>query len=301
MKHDVVVYLSSVLNIAKHPKKLSCLKSFAEGVIRSGASVLIQENLKYVPSRLAVILGWVTYDKTTHNILLRQQIVNSQEKNGGHTMCIDAGCWKYADKENRFLRYSLGGPFYDQAEYANKNSSSQKWDTVSHTLGIGLEPWRSNGDYILICMQRDGGFSMKSLNPQEWLNTKIKEIRAVTNRPIIIRPHPGKPQDFSRFVTKGISIMESQEIPLVTSLKKAHAAIFFNSSSAVAAICQGVPIFVDDQSCVAWDVANKDIKNLENPEFFPREQWIYDLASAHWSDEEGKSGQIYKKFQPYLN
>jgi hypothetical protein len=83
-------------------------------------------------------------------------------------------------------------------------------------------------------------------------------------------------------------------------MHKAHAAVFFNSSSAVAAVCEGIPIFVDDQSCVAWKVANKDLKNIENPEFFERDQWIYDLAAAHWSDEESAQGLIYKKFQPFL-
>ncbi len=149
-------------------------------------------------------------------------------------------------------------------------------------------------------MQRDGGFSMKNLNPMEWLQNKIKEIRQYTDRQIVIRPHPGKPQDFSRFLSKNISIVDSQKVSLVESLKGAHCAVFFNSSSSVAAICEGIPIFVDDKSCVAWEVANKNVKDIETPNIYEREQWIYDLAAAHWSDEEGKTGRIYEKFRPIL-
>jgi hypothetical protein len=76
--YDVVVYFSSVLNIAKHPKKFSCLNAFAEGVRQVGHTVHIETQNRYTPSRLAVILGWVTQDKTTPNVLLRQQIVNEQ-------------------------------------------------------------------------------------------------------------------------------------------------------------------------------------------------------------------------------
>mgnify|MGYP000020266290 CR=1 FL=1 len=38
-------------------------------------------------------------------------------------MCIDASCWKYLDNQGTYLRYSLNGPFYDRAEYANQNSN----------------------------------------------------------------------------------------------------------------------------------------------------------------------------------
>jgi hypothetical protein len=300
MKFDVVVYKSSVLNLSKHLRKERCLQSFAEGAMRAGAKTHIETKYQYTPSKLAVILGWVTQDKSTPNIILRQQIVEGQKKVGGRTMCIDAGCWKYADTENRFLRYSLDGPFYDQAEYANKNSPPDQWKIISATLGLELKPWRSKGKHILICMQRDGGFSMKSLDPMRWLEEKIPEIRKYTDRPIQIRPHPGKPQDFSKFSGPGVEIVNSQSVSLLQSMHKAHAAVFFNSSSSVAAVCEGIPIFVDDDSCVARRVANIDLKNIETPEFFERDQWIHDLATAHWSDQQGRVGSIYQKFKPYL-
>ncbi len=289
-----------MLNLNKHPRKESCLQSFADGAKLLGANVHVENSYKYTPSKLAVILGWVTQDKTTPNVLLRQQIVEEQKKIGGRTMCIDAGCWKYADLENRFLRYSLDGPFYDQAEYANKHSDSKPWKKISKSLQIDIKPWRTKGRHILICMQRDGGFSMKNLDPVVWLDQKIKEIRQYTDRPIIIRPHPGKPQDFSKFVQSNITVMDSKSVPLTHSMHKAWAAVFFNSSSAVAAICEGIPIFIDDSSCVAKAVANMSIKNIENPEMFERDQWLFDLAAAHWNDDDGKTGRIYQKFRPFL-
>ncbi len=200
MKPDVVVYKSSVLNLSKHIRKEQCLQSFADGARTSGADTHIEYKYNYTPSKLAVILGWVTQDKSTPNVVLRQQIVEGQKRTGGKTMCIDAGCWKYADPQNRFLRYSLDGPFYDTAQYANKNSSPEQWEKISKTLGIELKPWRPKGKYILICMQRDGGFSMKNLDPILWLRMKLNKLRSYTDRPIIIRPHPGKVQDFTSFI-----------------------------------------------------------------------------------------------------
>ena len=87
---------------------------------------------------------------------------------------------------------------------------------------------------------------------------------------------------------------------LVDNLQNAHSAVFFNSSASVAAACAGIPVFVDDASCVAWSVANHDISQIESPLEFSRQQWIYDLAAAHWSDADARAGRIYQKFLPYL-
>jgi hypothetical protein len=87
---------------------------------------------------------------------------------------------------------------------------------------------------------------------------------------------------------------------LIDNLQGAHSAVFFNSSASVAAACEGVPVFADDSSCVAWAVANKDINKIESPEIFAREQWMYDLAAAHWSDADARAGRVYQKFLTYL-
>jgi hypothetical protein len=152
-------------------------------------------------------------------------------------------------------------------------------------------------------MQRDGGFAMKTLDPMVWLADKIKQIRAVTKRPIVIRPHPGayNLNEFKWVLQHpAVSVVDPLRTSLLKNLKSAYTAVYFNSSASVAAACEGLPIFVDDESCVGWDVANKSIANIENPTQFDRRQWIYDLAAAHWTDDDGRSGRIYRKFKPFL-
>jgi hypothetical protein len=152
-------------------------------------------------------------------------------------------------------------------------------------------------------MQRDGGFSMKSLNPLEWLAQKIQHIRQHSSRPIVIRPHPGdyRPEEFAQYRGQvDIKLVEPEIIKLADNLNGAHAAVFFNSSASVAAVCAGIPVFVDDVSCVAWNVANHDISQIESPATFAREQWLYDLAAAHWSDQDAQAGLIWQRFLPYL-
>lgn len=303
-----MVYISSVANARKHTRKIECLESFAQGVRATGDSVVVEWEHRYTPSRLAVILGWATTNTGGRNIVLRKQIIADQRRLGNHTMCIDASCWKYLDDQGSYLRYSLDGPFYDRAEYANRNSTDAKWQEISRSLGVTLQASQHNvNGHVLICMQRDGGFAMKTLSPIDWLQNKIHEIRSVTQRAIHIRPHPGKynMQDFVAYSGRdakrqSITLIDPGRSRLVDNLQNAHSAVFFNSSASVAAACAGIPVFVDDPSCVSWTVANHDIAKIETPAEFSREQWIYDLAAAHWSDKDARQGRIYQKFRPYL-
>lgn len=301
---DCVVYISSVANPLKHSRKIQCLESFAAGVKNQGGTVKVEWEHRYTPSRLALMLGWATTNTGGRNIVLRKQIIAEQQRQGFKTMCIDASCWKYLDHHGSYLRYSLGGPFYDRAEYANKNSTPDKWIEISKNLNIQLKPDQQRNGYILICMQRDGGFAMKSLDPMHWLREKIKQIRAVTQRRILVRPHPGQ-YDMKDFIEyrgnqNNVTVVHPEQTSLLDNLQGAHSAVFFNSSASVAAVCEGVPIFVDDPSCVSWNVANKDIAQIETPASFAKQQWLYDLSSAHWSDEDAQAGRIYQKFLPYL-
>ena len=305
---DVVVYASSVANAHKHERKVACLENFAQGVRALGHSVVVDWDYKYQPAKLAVMLGWATTNTGGKNIALRKQVIAEQRKHRFHTMCIDASCFKYLDDTGTYLRYSLGGPFYDRAEYANRNSSSVKWQEIQQRLGIVMKPAQFCDGYILIGMQRDGGFSMKTLSPLAWLVDKIQEIRKYTTREIVIRPHPGKfnMADFAKFQSKEyvrqhVRVINPEQSTLLENLQSAHAAVFFNSSASVAAVLEGVPVWVDDASAVTWTVAHHDMSTIESPQQFFTGQWIHDLATAHWSDDDGRAGRIWQKFLPYLN
>jgi hypothetical protein len=297
---DVVVYLSS-LNKQTPSRKVDVLMAFAEGARFHGARVMIQPNYDVIPTKLAVILGWPSPLQEGRNIRLRSAVVKEQKRMGMHTMCIDASTFKFHDKDGKYLRYSLNGVFYDTSEYANKNSDATRWMAIANDLGLSIQPWRNSGSHILLLMQRDGGWSMKGLNPVEWTQQKVLEVRKISDLPIVVRPHPGKKIDLSALRNYNVTISDSRVKSLEEDLQNAKAACVFNSSSGVASILRGVPLYVDDRSSVCWEVAHNDIAAINDPTFFERQQWIYDLAAAHWSDDESRQGLVYKKFLPYLN
>lgn len=296
---DVVVYLSS-LHKQTPGRKVDTLTAFAEGAKAHGANVHIETKYVIQPAKLAVILGWPSPIQTTENIKLRAKVVEHQSRTNNHIMAIDANCFKFKDFDSKYLRYSINGVNYDSSEYANKNSDASRWNQLSNDIGLTMQDWKREGDYILFLVQRDGGWSMKGLSPVEWTRQKIEAVRRVSDLPIVLRPHPGKVADLRPLVRPGITISDSTKTPIEQDLKRAKAAFVFNSSSGVASILSGVPLWVDDSGSVCWDVANRNIGDIENPTLFDRTQWINDLAACHWTDQESRQGLVYKRFLPYL-
>lgn len=297
--HDVVVYLSS-LQKQTPGRKTETLIAFADGARLQGVKVHVETQNTYIPAKLAVMLGWSSPEQHTPNIKLRAHIIQQQRQLGNHTMCIDANCFKFVDNNSLYLRYSIGSPFYDTGNYANKNSDSSRWNQLSTDLGVSLHDWRSTGNYMLLLLQREGGFTMKGLQPLTWAEQKIKIIQQHTSMPIVLRPHPGKISDATSLIQSGITVSDPTRRSLLKDLKHAAGAFVFNSSSGVAAILSGVPLWVDDPSSVCWQVANTDAVTIHNPVMLDRTQWLNDLSSCHWTDEESRQGLIYKKFLPYL-
>jgi hypothetical protein len=298
--HDVVVYMSSLPKIADHDRKAQVLQAFESGARSQGARVLLQHERQVIPSKLAVILGWVGKSIKGPHIKLRQDVISFQSQQGHRVMPIDGSCFKFADVNNQFLRYSLDGVYYNSNIYANQNSGPQHWQNISRTLRLRCAPWRNSGDHILVCLQRDGGWSMKGTDMWTWTEKTVRKIRAVTNRPIMIRPHPKHPIDMNALRDLPKVKLNPKESTIQDDLSGAWAAVFFNSSASVAAVLQGIPIFVADNDCVSWSVANHDIANIEAPATPHREQWLWDLSAAHWTDQQSQSGELYRHFLSFI-
>ena len=298
--YDVVVYLSSLPRIADRNRKVQVLRAFAQGAQTQGASVLIQTQPQVVDCRLAVILGWVGTKIRGPHIQLRQNVIDHQQRTGQYVMPIDGSCFKFVDHNSHFLRYSLDGVFYNTNNYANANSTDVKWNQIKQTLGIDLMPWRTQGNHILVCLQRDGGWSMKGTDMAQWTHATVRRLRTLTKRHIVIRPHPKHKMDLTGLTNlPGVS-QSSLGSSLEQDLEGAWAAVFCNSSSSVAAALAGVPVFADDDDCVAWTVANHDLAQIETPIMPDRTQWLNDLAAAHWTDAESQRGDIYKHFLSWI-
>lgn len=304
----------SLQNTGEDNRKYQTLKKFVEGVNVAGDRGLMSISPTYEPCDVAVMLGWVHENgKSAPHLKLRQDICNEQRRRGGRVVIADSNLFLYRDTSNLphyYLRYSFDGVFPNTGEYCNADPDPDRWRQIQKDLGVKLQPWRTSGNHILMCLQRDGGWSMGNFRVIDWAVDCIRSIRLHSARPIIIRAHPGDRRARSycdiileRARNKGFrNVLLSQPgHSLLEDLNDCWAVVNHNSSPAVAAAIEGIPVFVTDPDrSQAATVANRDFSRIETPEMPDRDMWIRQLAQFHWSHEDLASGRCWRHMRDYL-
>ena len=169
--------------------------------------------------------------------------------------------------------------------------------TRADNLGLVCKPWRSNGDFILICGQHDKSLQWQGMpRMSNWFLNTYDEIRKHTDRPIIFRPHPRcrLPE-----IERGLRHVTRQEPRHVNGtydsfdmgFNNIHCTISYSSNPGIHSVIEGVPAFVSPSS-LAYDVGN-DIDffhDIEDPLMPDRTQWLNDYAWTEFTVEEISAG-----------
>lgn len=303
---DFVSYLATAPAGPKNDHKREILQMFVRGAVRQGASCLEQPLPQLIPARVAFIQGWIHESSpNTSHLLLRRRVAEFQKKSNNHTLIVDSNLFNYIDANTNktYSRFSFDGVFPTTGNYFWDKPDPTRWMSISKNLGISLKPWRRTGNHILICTQRNGGWSMKNLDVPTWLNTTIDTIRQHTDRPIIVRPHPGDKNSVNYLNYKDSRYTISRNKFIVQDFVNAHAIITYNSSPGVAAAIEGIPCFITDPSPTysqAFAVGNVDIKKIENPDKPERQDWIERLSMCHWNRDEISNGDCWKHIRGYI-
>ena len=301
---SVRIYYAGIPAKNTNPEKREVLSSFHKGCPQ-GISKEI-ETRTWEPADLAVMQGWVHANSgTTPHLMFRRDIIQRQKQYGGHTLAIDSNLFLYADHGNtrKYLRFSLDDVFPTTGNYFTDNVDPKRWQKISNDLGIYLKPWQQKGKHILICLQRNGGWSMGGFDVMDWCNKTINEIKKHTDRPIVVRAHPGdgKAKQYLKLNHPGVKISKNAHI--LEDFRKAHAVVTYNSSPGVAAAIEGIPVFVTDhtpQKSQAFDVCNTDLKLLENPNLPDRQKWIEKISMSHYNFQDLKMGIAWDIIKEYI-
>lgn len=178
--------------------------------------------------------------------------------------------------------------------------------TRATQLGLQLKPWRSSGDHILICTQNPMSHNWVG-QPclSEWLLNTVEQIRLITDRKIIVRPHPRAPVIYRMPSTKNIEYQTPSKVlntydDFDLSFKDAHAVLSWTSNPGPQAIIEGVPAFVGDCS-LAHPVGNRYLMDIENPKMPDRTQWLNDYAHTEYTLDEIRQGIPLKKIEKLLD
>jgi hypothetical protein len=302
-----VAYYAGIPPNNRNPEKPQILDNFCQGVRESGDTAIQHQGMNAVSCDVALIQGFVhEHGKSAPHLQLRHNAVLLQKNNNKRSLIVDSNLFLYADPTNTktYLRYSFDGVFPTTGFYFDRDIDSSRWDKISQDLNINLKPWRIEGNHILICLQRHGGWSMGGVSVQTWLDQTIAQIRQHSRkRPIIVRTHPGDKKIKSILKINHKNVHVSVNERLIDDLRNAWATVVYNSSPSVASLIEGVPVFITDpvpQHSQTYGVANTDISLLENPEMTDRQPWIERIAMCHWNFNELRSGEAWQFFKKYI-
>jgi len=305
-KYTAVAYFGGIPPNNTNQEKPLILTNFCQGVTASGDAAILHKGTDAIPCDVALIQGFVhEHGKDSPHLRLRKAAIDLQKTNNKRSLIVDSNLFLYSNKENpmHYLRYSFDGVFPTTGFYFDKDIDPVRWQKISRDLNLNLKPWRSSGNHILLCLQRNGGWSMGGISSIDWMNNTINDIRKYSNRPIVVRAHPGdkKIKSILKINHKNVSLSTKEN--LVDDLRGAWATVVYNSSPSVASIIEGVPAFLTDsipQHSQSFGVANTDISNIENPIMLDRQAWIERLAMCHWKFDELKSGEAWQFFKKYI-
>ena len=299
-----VAYLASVPPSKKSQHKSDLLRRFVGGVQTAGDHGVLATRPQLVDADVAFIQGWphATGKQAAHN-LFRKEVFDFQKRNNNKLLVVDSNLFNYRGK-NEYSRYSFDGVFPSTGNYFWDNPDPAHWQSISRNTGIALKDWRQNGKHILVCLQRNGGWSMGTYDIVDWAAETIAKIQQATDRPIVLRPHPGDKS--ARQHIGDVSQMRNVKISepgstLLDDLKDCWAVVNHNSSPTVGSVIEGYPIFVTDpEKSQAAQVANTDFRLIENPAMPDRQAWLERIAMCHWSQKEIMSGEAWHHIRTYV-
>jgi hypothetical protein len=306
MKKTVITYLKGIPAKNTNKEKEEVLKRFADGVNKLGDIGIASTQDVWSASDLGVIQGFVHQDSpNSPHLKLRKSVVDNQKAYGKSSLIIDSNLFLYADPGNRkhYLRYSANGVFPTTGNYFWDTPDPSRWQSISANLNISLKDWRTQGDHILICLQRNGGWSMQGLDVMQWCKNIISTLKKHTDRPIVVRAHPGDKRAKQYLKLNYPKVRISYLPSIKDDLKNCWAVVTYNSSPGVAAAIEGYPVFVLDpnpQISQAYEVANTTLKRIENPKMPERQQWIEKISMSHWNFEELSSGSAWEHIRKYV-
>ena len=306
----VVSYYNVVPSYNKSQEKFDILTKFIQGVNAAGDTGIVHKGYDLQKCDVGMIQGWQhAVGKNAPHLQLRQRVMNNTSNT--HVCTADANLFLYANKTNRphhYLRYSFDGVFPNTGNYFDNDPNPKRWQQISKHLDIALEN-RKKGKNIVICLQRNQGWSMGELSVTNWLETTIAEILNHTDRTIIIRPHPGDKKAITQYLPQLIQKYRSNKnikvsmpgSPLDQDLNKAWAVVNHNSSSIVGPLIQGYPGFITDpDKSQCEEVCHTDFSKIENPQEFDRQKWLERISMFHWNFQELTDGTAWKHMREYV-
>jgi len=178
------------------------------------------------------------------------------------------------------------------------------WDRPKR-LGISQAINVTRNPRIVIAAQHARSLQVAGLCSMEgWIAQQVERLRAITSRPIVVRPHPRSPLNRAGLVHLPQDVVIEQPVKVANTYDSynlafdCHAMVNYNSGPGIQAALAGTRPIVDESS-LAYSVSIP-IQDIEKPYTVDRDQWLVEICHTEYLIEEIQSGLWLKRLQSHL-
>lgn len=175
--------------------------------------------------------------------------------------------------ENGYLPLPAAGAKYYALALGGHNGSGRWFVGDRPRLPIDEQPWRERGGKVLVLPQRGIGQPGVAM-PGNWPATTIKRLRQLTDRELVLRPHPGH--------VRNSPPLDFDDI---------WCAVTWGSGAAIKALQAGIPVFYDFAQWIGQAASARLADNLESCQTGSRDLLWTRLSWAQWTLDEIASGE----------
>jgi hypothetical protein len=168
------------------------------------------------------------------------------------------------------------------------------WDRPKK-LGISLAINVGRIPKIVIAAQHARSLQVDGLPSVEgWILEQVLQLRAVTDRPIVIRPHPRSPLNPTGLVQLPPDVIIEPPVKIANTYDSynlafdCHALVNYNSGPGIQAALAGTRPIVH-QTSLAHPVG-VGMTDLERPYTIDRDQWLVEICHTEYTVKEIEQG-----------
>jgi hypothetical protein len=156
-----------------------------------------------------------------------------------------------------------------------------------------LEGMRKEFGNVLLCGQVPWDATVQDSDHIEWCRATYKRLTEISRSPVVFRGHP-----LAHGVDYGLP--QSQIERYEDDLRQAAIVVTFNSTTGALAALEGIPIVAVDKGSIAYDIAENDIENINDPRiasYDERIAWVNKLSWCQWSLDDMALGRTWNHLE----
>jgi hypothetical protein len=222
-----------------------------------------------------------------------KQVYEHYRAQGKSVIIVDVGALYRGETWKIALNHINGLGYYGHTENLDMDRPRK--------LGISIAINLSRNPAILIAAQHRHSLQLANQNHETWIQEQIDKIRAVSDRPIVVRPHPRSPLQI-KTLDKTITIEKPQKIANTYDSFDMHfdyhAVVNYCSGPGIQAAISGTRPIVGAHSLAAPVAVTVD--DLDQSYRTDRDQWLVEICHTEYTVKEIEQGLWLQRLRSHL-